>query len=502
MHIREYISRFKNHPVLFVGTGLSLRYLENSYNWDNLLRKIALNFNSNEEYYLELRYECNKQGYSYEKIASRLEEDFDTFMSKNRHGNLGYINDKFYKNMNNNISISRFKLYIADILMTVQFKEEMLDELNEFRKIRKNISSIITTNYDRMIEEVFEFTPLIGNNILLSNPYGSLYKIHGCVTTPEEIIITSEDYEKFDKRYELIRAQLLSLFIHNPIIFIGYNIGDKNIKYLLKTIFSYVNYNSEESKNIRDNFLLIEYDEGSSNVEIAEHDIDVDINGSNIIRINKLKTDNFIEVYDALANLKLPVSAMDIRKVQHIFKEIVEGGEIQVSITENIDDLKNSDKVLVIGSKKTITYTFQTISDMMENYFKIIEEENEQLLLLINKHKIQSQQYFPVFGFSKICKNLDNIEIYKEQQMYKINSLISSAPNVCKGNHITPQSVINDSSISNTYKVAEIVYSIVNNVMDMDSVKDYLINIIDSKTSTNYRKILCAYDLNVYGGWQ
>ena len=193
---------------------------------------------------------------------------------------------------------------------------------------------------------------------------------------------------------------------------------------------------------------------------------------------------------------------MDIRKVQHIFKEIVEGGEIQVSITENIDDLKNSDKVLAIGSKKTITYTFQTISDMMENYFKIIEEENEQLLLLINKQKIQSQQYFPVFGFSKICKNLDNIEVYKKQQIDKINSLISSVPNVCKGNHITPQSVLNDSNISNTYKVTEIVYSVVNNVMDMDSVKDYLINTIDNKISTNYRKILCSYDLNVYGNYE
>ena len=41
MNIQEFISKFHNHPVLFIGSGLSLRYLQNSYNWDGLLKKIA-----------------------------------------------------------------------------------------------------------------------------------------------------------------------------------------------------------------------------------------------------------------------------------------------------------------------------------------------------------------------------------------------------------------------------------------------------------------------------
>lgn len=75
-----------------------------------------------------------------------------------------------------------------------------------------------------------------------------MYKIHGCVDKPESIIITENDYKSFRERYELIRAQLLSLFIHNPIIFLGYNLGDDNIKTLLKTIFSYVDVNSDISE--------------------------------------------------------------------------------------------------------------------------------------------------------------------------------------------------------------------------------------------------------------
>ena len=348
MQVQEFIGNFRNHPVMFIGTGLSLRYLENSYSWENLLKKIAFDFEPNEEYYLDIKADyMTAYGCDYEKVATRLEQDFNKYLQDNRNGKFKYINDIFYENMKKGINISRFKLYIADLLKDTSLKKGMLEEIAELKKARKNIGSIITTNYDKMIEEMFSFNPLIGNDILLSNPYGSVYKIHGCISAPDKIIITEKDYCEFNEKYELIRAQLLSLFIHNPIIFIGYNIGDKNIKDILKTIFSYVDYSSKESKQIRDNFLLVEYEKNSDNTEVVEHDIDIE--GFPTIRINKLKTDNFITLYQSISNLILPVSAMDIRKVQNVVREIYAGGSIKVSITEDLDKLENSDKVLVVG---------------------------------------------------------------------------------------------------------------------------------------------------------
>ena len=41
MQIQQFINNFKNHPVLFFGTGMSLRYLENSYNWNDLLQMMT-----------------------------------------------------------------------------------------------------------------------------------------------------------------------------------------------------------------------------------------------------------------------------------------------------------------------------------------------------------------------------------------------------------------------------------------------------------------------------
>lgn len=496
MDIYEFVSKYNNHPVLFIGTGLSLRYLENSYSWDTLLQKVAKELNPDPEYYLDIKADnMDETGCSYEKIASKLEQDFNQNLKNDRHGKFEFINDQFYENMKNGRNVSRFKLYLAELFRKVKIRENVEEEISELKKARKNISSIITTNYDRMIEQLFSFNPLIGNDILLSNPYGSVYKIHGCVSQPEKIIITERDYVEFEQKYELIRAQLLSLFIHNPIIFIGYNIGDKNIKDILKTVFSYVDYNSDTARKVRDNFLLIEYEKDSKNVEVLEHDIDIE--GFEPIRINKLKTDNFIAVYQALAQLTLPVSAMDIRKVQNVVREICEGGKIQVSITEDLEELKNSDKVLVVGSKKTIKYEFLTTSEMMANYFQIIEESNSQLLKLIDKQKIQPTQYFPIYAFSKICPEISVIEELKKQQKEKINAIIKDAPISCKGQHNNPLDVNNDSQIAQSYKTTEIIKSIMSGSMNLDMVKEYLCE-YDEKKSTDYRKILCAYDLKKY----
>ena len=234
MTIQEFIAQYKNHPVLFIGTGISLRYLENSFTWDGLLSKIALELTDNPEYYLDIKAKCFIEGkFDFLKIAALLEQDFNNKLSEDRNGKFKEINDIFYQKMSEGIHLSRFKIYICNLFSVLRFKTETSDELKEFRKIRKNVGSVITTNYDGLMENLFEFNKLIGNNILLSNPYGSVYKIHGCHENPEKVIITEKDYLDFNNKYELIRAQLLSLFIHNPIIFMGYSVNDDNIKKIL-----------------------------------------------------------------------------------------------------------------------------------------------------------------------------------------------------------------------------------------------------------------------------
>ena len=497
MNINEFVSQYNNHPVLFVGTGISLRYLSNTYSWDNLLKKISIDLKGNNEYYLTVKHKYFEDGkYRYDKIATEIEEEFNNLLLNDRNGKFKEVNDAFFKAMNEGNSLSRFKIYIAKLLSEFTYKKDKQDEIKEFKKIRKNIGSIVTTNYDKFIEDTFEFTPLIGNNILLSNPYGSVYKIHGCVSDPSRIIINEKDYIDFESKYELIRAQLLSLFIHNPIIFIGYNVGDSNIKNILKTIFTYVEPNSDIAREIRSNFLLIEYEENSTNLEVNEHDIDME--GFSTIRINKIRTDNYEYIYKALAGIHLPISAMDVRKVQSVVKEIYAGGEIKVSITEDLETLKNRDKILAIGSHKTISYQYQTSAETISNYFKILDESNFQLLSLIDKYKIQKNQYFPIYGFSVINPNITVANKLKTYQVNNLKKTKESTPNICKKKiHSTIDSVLSDPEIFDSYECSSIIYLILEDKIKLDDAEKYLRNYND-KHCTNFRKLLCAYDYMRY----
>lgn len=500
MDIKDFIGQYQNHPVLFIGTGISLRYLNNSFTWDGLLSKIANDLTGNNEFYFDVKAECSDRGkYDYTKVARMLESEFNQVLTKDRNGKFKEINDLFYAESEKGNSLSRFKIYITKLLNELKYKDDMASELSEFKKIRKNIGSVITTNYDTLVEDIFDFEPLVGNDILLSNPYGSVYKIHGCVSSSDKIIITEDDYSIFNEKYELIRAQLLSIFIHNPIIFLGYNIGDENIKTLLKTIFTYVEPNSEDAQRIRNNFLLVEYEMGSSSHEICEHDIDLE--GFSTIRINKVKTDDFNEIYKSLSRLSLPVSAMDIRKVQNIVKSIYEGatkeGSIQVSITEDLDSLSNSDKILAIGSSKTITYVYQDTKGIIINYFDIIDEANYQLLKLIDKFKISINQWFPIFAFSQICSSIARAEHLKVQQVKVLKRYVESLPETARTNHVSINDIQQDPSISDSNTVNAIIWSVYKNNLTEHEVREYLINMTD-KVGTPYRRLLCTYDYTFY----
>lgn len=496
MIIKDFIGKYKNHPILFIGTGVSIRYLNKSYTWDGLLAHVSRELKGGDEYYLDVKSSFHNNGnFDYYKIASKIESDFTNDLVADRNGKFKDINDKFYQLTKINDVTTRFKLYVASCLSSVEVKDEKLHEVVELKKARKNIGSVITTNYDKFIESVFEFTPLIGNDILLSNPYGSIYKIHGCISNPSKIIITDEDYEKFNCRHELIKAQLLSLFIHNPIIFLGYSITDDNIKSILKTVFTYVEPNSEVAVKIRENFLLVEYEPDSINEKISEHDIDIE--GYSTIRINKIKTDNFSSIYKAISELDLPVSAMDVRKVQKVFRDICAGGSIQVKITEDIDSIDNSDKILAIGSTRTIQYEYQTIAETIKNYFSIIDEENIQLISLIDKFVVPKNSFFPIFGFGIINTKLEKYQELKRQQISKIKEALRKISASSKTYSDSIGGILENPRISKTGKSNAIFWNLMQKNIYLNDVEKYL-RFATDKSSTDYRKIICGYDFLRY----
>lgn len=520
MEIKDFVSNFNSHPVLFVGTGMSLRYLKNSFTWDSVLEKISYIVYQDEEYYLDIKAKCtlSNGGFDYPKIATIIEKAFNEKLQNERNGEFSYINDLYYKTIKEGKPISRFKLYLAHLFTELSYKGDKNDELDLLKQLRNNISSVITTNYDRLLENIFEFSPIIGNDILLTNPYGSLYKIHGCVLMPDRIIITEKDYEKSKYQDELIRAQLLSLFVHNPVIFLGYGAQDENVNNILRTVFKYAEDNNDILQKIKNNFLLVEYDADSNNTIVSDYDLKID---GISIQIKKIKTDNYVALYKALIEAKYPISAMDIRKVQNIMYDIVKPTENkedkavrEVVVVPSKEPINNNDRVLVItyGSRETANTIKQTIykerlvrthmiaDDFMADYFEILAAKDIDTVKVIDDLTIPSKQYFPIFGFSQIYGKLKNKAKIKKIQQDILNKFVTKEKS--KKDFVTHSSIdaiYTDSNIAVSFKHPTVIWNVWNNNISLDSLELYLRSYPDDeKKDSKYRRLITLYDYKKY----
>lgn len=113
---------------------------------------------------------------------------------------------------------------------------------------------IITTNFDLLIENSLEENHVYGNTI-----YGSLgkysiirgdndfinatkkhylIKMHGDVESLDSLVLKEEDYLQYSSSHALIETFIKSLFVNHTILFIGYGLGDYNIKLIMSWVDS------------------------------------------------------------------------------------------------------------------------------------------------------------------------------------------------------------------------------------------------------------------------
>jgi hypothetical protein len=116
---------------------------------------------------------------------------------------------------------------------------------------------VVTTNYDRLFEQALgilskKVSPIIYDperreqmvdlRGLPRKGERWLYKIHGCVSRPESIVITDEDYIKFVMRmndgedFHPVPAKIRSQLAEWPTLFVGYSLLDYNLRLLFRTL--------------------------------------------------------------------------------------------------------------------------------------------------------------------------------------------------------------------------------------------------------------------------
>lgn len=523
MGISEFILKFKTHPVLFIGAGISKRYYEGAYSWEALLEKIASDLYGSNRLYLDLKHHAtdSEGGCDFSKLASRLAQKIDEKLESQLQSGPSLsdfessINEAFYNSVQSGEQTSRLKIWVKELLSPLVICSSKREEISLLQEACKNVASIVTTNYDTFIEGELNFSPLIGNDILLSNPYQSVYKIHGCLTNPSSIILTDEDYKQFDNRYELIQAQLISLFIHNPIIFMGYGIQDENIQKLLSRIFSYVTPESELGKRVADNFLCVQFEEGSGNTEVVGEVFHIQQAGAQIdISLNVLKTDDFASLYKALAELQLPIEAIHLKRVASVFHEIKTGGEIAVKFADGVEELENRDLAYLIAPKSLPLVTLDRVylpNRAIKYYFELTEQGNPGILIITDG--IGKNRFFPAKGLSRVFPEMRRKDKLCRQQGERIkcayNDIQAERRSACKC--CTISEINNDTSIAETSKWKAIFLGVYHGKIELDDLRDYLLEelakiavstspIVDAEINiaTPISKLLCLYDGKKY----
>ncbi|OMD03504.1 hypothetical protein BJP49_01425 [Paenibacillus odorifer] len=202
------------------------------------------------------------------------------------------------------------------------------------------------------MEHIFpEYEVYIGQEQLIFSPtYGvnEIYKVHGCSTQPNSVVINSRDYENFEKRNAYLAAKLMTIFVEHPIIFLGYSLDDENVQAIIKSI---VDCLSDENLNkLRDRLIFVEWRAGHEITDVFPYSRSF-TNGKTI-SMTKIVTDSYVDLLKVIASNKAKYSTSFYRKVRKNIYELAlsEEGHEKIRVLASTDDrLLEGDVEILIG---------------------------------------------------------------------------------------------------------------------------------------------------------
>ena len=405
--IKDILNIHDTLPILFVGAGLSRRYL-GLENWEGLLRYLAQRISDNEfafEMYNSIAESSTVEVGLYQKIAELIGNDFSKKW---------FIEDKFkeireeYRDDIKN-KVLPIKIEIAKYTKdnSLSFVEEQINELELLKKVgKKSIAGVITTNYDLLLENILpEYKSYIGQEELIFSQLqgiGEIYKIHGCCTKPSSIVINEDDYKEFEDKNAYLASKILTLFLEHPIIFIGYSIEDENIRNILKSIVRCLS--KENLKKLKERLIFIEWNP-SDESKISSNTLSFD--DGKIIEMTKIKLNSFEVLYEAMLENKAKYSAPILRKLKQDIYELVLTNETTekmkvVGLTED-DKLEDIEVVVGVG----------ILSELGKKGYETFSAEEIYNDIVFNHKDINAQMIVETSLPNLLKQHSKSIPIYK-----------------------------------------------------------------------------------------
>lgn len=402
----------KRLPVLFIGSGLSKRYLDNYPSWEQLLENLRIQIGISESAYAAKKQEFKSSDYSISNgklnqlMASYLQS---SLLDKIQNDNID-LSTLFTPEENRmciDSGVDYFKLLVAKNLSSYTIRSDKKEELELLQRISNKISMVFTTNYDCFLKnEIFkDFKEYESQNkyyFRTNNGYGEIYKIHGSISNPNGIIICEQDYKKFNESLKIVSSKLINALLDFPIIFLGYSLEDENIK---KIMTDFVNsFDDEILQDIKKYMILVVYEEGQTELIEGEKQFSDEGTGKSIT-LTTIKTDNFAELYKSINQLTPTATAYELRKYKSMVANIISRaskGEKAI-FAQEIDDAQADTVALYIGHKSEIERIDKSL-DIFTNediIKKILLDEpldyNSIAKVWYDAKGIRATEYTPVF---------------------------------------------------------------------------------------------------------
>lgn len=500
--LKDLLKGFNTIPFLFIGSGITRRYY-GLPNWENLLKTFASRISDDE--YVYNSYANKAQDIEdLPQIATLIEDDF----------NLKWFDDKKFRQLNDYYSefvrkgTSPFKAEVAYYLYNNSMIQTGYEsEIEKFKKLtEKSISGIITTNYDCFLENHTDgYKKYIGQEELVSSNIqgiAEIYKIHGCVTDPNSIIINKDDYNDFKVKSTYLAAKLMTIFLEYPIVFIGYSLADDNIQNILNSIAGCLS--TENLRRLENRFIFVEYSETNENIVIASHTKEI---GGKHIPMTKVTLKNFSPLYDLLSEKKpsIPVKILRVLR-DEIYNYTITNEPTAHLKVAFIDDerINDDDYAIAIGKISEIAGIGLKGINSNNWYRNIILEDlpctADDLLEITYGEIIKSANKLPLNKYLSMAKNqhdyLENIA--REENFDKIISTTIKGDRDRLKIRRNVMAIWDDETLDLTKKTYYIAHLTENQII-IDDLEKILIEvfhndpdilIIKDKKDSNYQRLV------------
>lgn len=503
-------------PFLFVGSGLSRRYL-GADDWESLLRRFAEKTNRPYE-----RFRSDANGDAPATATAIAAQFKDVWWDdKDYAGSRDAFPSPRTSESPLKYEISR---YLDGELSSIPTTGLEFEELELLRSANA-IEGVITTNYDGLLETIFpEFAVYAGQEQLLFNPsydVGEIFKIHGSTNDPETLVLTTSDYDQFNTRNPYLAAKLLTIFVEHPVVFLGYSLSDPNIKQILQNIGSVLT--DDNLDRLRDRLIFIQWSSTPVNSAVTRT---MHLVEGMPIPIISIEVNDFMDTFAALARLHTRLPAPVLRRVKEQIYELVTTskakGTLQVRDIDDEVDPAQVEIVIGVGIKRRLAIEglvgwgrMDLIMEVLTGALQGEREAMERVSRDVLPNALAGGTNTPVFYYLRGAERLDDDGALVDSD--GLHARVMARANAATAPFREPK------TMPKTYWALATVYStftelaaaedldtvlLVLQVMDAskidpDELRAYLADHVETiepgKPTTNWAKAVCVYDALAYG---